>query len=55
MHHELPARLDLEWYRKDAKALVRAFGAGEPDAVARAEEALGERAHARSGSATRSG
>ena len=47
MHHELPARPDLEWYRKDAKALVGAFGAGEPGAVARAEEALGERAHDR--------
>ena len=25
MHHELPARLDLDWYRKQAKALVRAY------------------------------
>ncbi len=46
-HWELPARLDLEWYRKQAKALVRAYGAGEREAVARAEEALGERARER--------
>jgi ankyrin repeat protein len=47
MHHALPARLDLEWYRKSAKALVRAYGAGDPDAVARAGETMGERARER--------
>jgi ankyrin repeat protein len=47
MHHELPARLDVEHYRKDAKALVRAYRAGVPDAVEQAEEVLGERARAR--------
>jgi hypothetical protein len=47
MHHELPARLDLEWYRKQAKELVRAWRAKEPEAVERVEEALGDRAHER--------
>jgi ankyrin repeat protein len=47
LHHELPDRLDLGWYRKEAKALLRAFGAGESDAVARVDEALGERARER--------
>jgi hypothetical protein len=49
MHHELPARLDLEWYRKDAKALVRAYRAGDAEAVERAEDVLGERARSRFG------
>ena len=44
LHHELPARLDLEWYRKQAKALVRAYGAGEA-----------ERRRARRGDARRAG
>jgi hypothetical protein len=35
--------MTLEHCRKDAKALVRAHRAGEPDAVARAREVLGER------------
>jgi hypothetical protein len=47
MHHELPARLDLDWYRKQAKALVKAWDARDPDAVERIEGALGERAHHR--------
>jgi hypothetical protein len=49
MHHELPARLDLEWYRKQAKQLVRAWRKRDADAVERVEEALGQRAHARFG------
>jgi hypothetical protein len=49
MHHELPARLDLEWYRKQAKDLVRAWRERDAGAVERVEEALGERAHARFG------
>ena len=49
MHHELPARLDLEWYRKQAKELVRGWREREPGAVERVEEALGERAHDRFG------
>ena len=47
MHHELPARLDLEWYRKQAKELVRAWHERDADAVQRVEEALGDRAHER--------
>src|SRR5579884_1767640 len=47
MHHELPARLDFEWYRKQAKELVREFRAGDPEAVERVEDAMGERAHRR--------
>lgn len=49
MHHELPARLDLEWYRKQAKGLVRAWRDHDAEAVERVEEALGERAHERFG------
>jgi hypothetical protein len=49
MHHELPARLDLDWYRKDAKALVRAHRAGDAAAAERAEDVLGERARERFG------
>jgi hypothetical protein len=44
MHHELPAPLDLEWYRKQAKTLVRDYRAGDADTVARVEEGLGDRA-----------
>jgi hypothetical protein len=39
--------LNLEHHRKEAKRLLRAFNAGEPEAIARAEEALGRRARAR--------
>jgi hypothetical protein len=39
--------VNLEHYRKDAKRLLRAFKAGAPEALARAEEALGGRARAR--------
>ena len=49
MHHELHARLDLDWYRKQAKELVRGWREREPDAVERVAEALGERAHDRFG------
>jgi hypothetical protein len=49
MHHELPARLDLEWYRKQAKELVRAWRERDPETVERVEEALGDRAHERFG------
>ena len=44
MHHELPARLDLEHYRKQAKSLVRDHAAGEREARGRAAEMLGPRA-----------
>ena len=49
MHHELPARLDLEWYRKQAKQLVRAWRVHDAQVVERVEEVLGERAHDRFG------
>ena len=39
--------MSLEHYRKDAKRLLRAFNAGERQALARADEALGGRARAR--------
>ena len=39
--------MDLEWYRKDAKSLLRAFRAGDPKATARARAVLGARAHER--------
>jgi Ankyrin repeats (many copies) len=32
MHHELPQRLDLEWYRKRARELVLAYAAGDAEA-----------------------
>ena len=37
----------MEYHRKQAKALVRAYRAGDRDALARAEAVLGDRAHAR--------
>jgi hypothetical protein len=37
----------MEFHRKQAKALVRAYRAGEREAVARAERVLGERARQR--------
>jgi len=39
--------VDLNVYRRDAKALVRAFRAGDPAAVSRAESALGSRSRRR--------
>jgi ankyrin repeat protein len=39
--------MELEHYRKDAKQLLRAFRVGEQEALQRANEALGERAHER--------
>ena len=37
----------MEYQRKQAKALVRGFRAGEPDAIRRAEDVLGSRARER--------
>jgi hypothetical protein len=37
----------VEYHRKQAKALVRAFRAGQPEALARAEAVLGARARER--------
>jgi hypothetical protein len=39
--------LSLEHHRKDAKRLLRAFDAGDREALARADEALGGRARSR--------
>ena len=39
--------VELNVYRKDAKALVRAYRAGDPVAVARAEAAMGSRVRTR--------
>jgi len=47
MHHELPARLDLEHYRKEAKGLVRRYRDNDAEAVGRVEETLGARARER--------
>jgi hypothetical protein len=47
MHQELPTRPDVEHYRKQAKALVRAYRGGDPAATARAEAVLGARARER--------
>jgi hypothetical protein len=51
MHHELPERLDLDWYRKRAKTLVRAYRAGDDSTRARVRESLGERQRFRLGDA----
>jgi hypothetical protein len=40
----LPANPSLEYYRKQAKALQRAFAAGDQEAAARVAEILGDRA-----------
>jgi hypothetical protein len=47
VHQELPTRPDLEHYRKQAKALARAYSEREAGAVARAEAVLGSRARER--------
>ena len=39
--------MELEHYRKDVKRLLRAFRVGEPEALQRANESLGDRAHER--------
>ena len=43
-HVELPAHPDLEYYRKQAKHLLRMYAAGDAAAQARAADALGDRA-----------
>jgi len=43
-HFELPAHPDLEYYRKQAKHLLRSYEAGEKAARDRAAEVLGDRA-----------
>jgi hypothetical protein len=46
-HAELPARPDLEYYRKQAKHLQRSYEAGDAAARDRAAEVLGDRAAGR--------
>jgi hypothetical protein len=46
-HVELPAHPDLEYYRKQAKALLRSYEAGDAAARDRAAEVLGDRAAGR--------
>ena len=46
-HVELPARPDLEYYRKQARHLQRSYEAGDAAARARAAEVLGDRAAGR--------
>jgi Ankyrin repeats (many copies) len=43
-HSELPAHPDLEYYRKQAKHLLRSYEAGDAAARARAADVLGDRA-----------
>lgn len=47
MHRALPARPDLDHYRKEAKVLLRAYRDGEQAAVGRAVGVLGEPARGR--------
>jgi hypothetical protein len=46
-HFELPAHPDLEYYRKQAKHLLRSYEAGDAAARERAAEVLGDRAAGR--------
>ena len=46
-HSELPAHPDLEYYRKQAKHLLRSYEAGDAAARSRAAEVLGDRAAGR--------
>ncbi len=46
-HFELPAHRDLEYYRKQAKHLLRSYEAGDKAARDRAAEVLGDRAPGR--------
>jgi len=49
MHQELPARPDLDWYRKQAKDLLRAFERGEEQALERVRSRAGRSPDARFG------
>lgn len=42
-HHELPARLDFEYYRKQAKDLLEAYRTGDSEARTRVADVVGER------------
>ena len=43
MHEQIPQGSDLDYYRKHAKALVRAHRSGDAEARARAARSLGDR------------
>jgi hypothetical protein len=43
MHHELPERLDIEWYRSRARELLREVQRGDAASARRVQEAIGER------------
>lgn len=43
MHHELPERLDIHWYRTRAKELLREYRAGDQQARERVQDAIGQR------------
>jgi hypothetical protein len=43
MHHEPPERLDVHWYRKRARELLRDFRAGEISARERVHDVVGQR------------
>ena len=43
MHHELPERLDIAWYRARARELHRSVQAGNAESQQRVEEAIGRR------------
>ncbi|HEY3061965.1 MAG TPA: hypothetical protein VGL99_23560 [Chloroflexota bacterium] len=40
MHHELPERLDVEWYRKRARELLRAYHAADASACERVNDVV---------------
>jgi hypothetical protein len=41
-HHELPARLDIEYYRKQAKDLLKAYRTGDSEARTRVAQTVGK-------------
>jgi hypothetical protein len=43
MHHELPQRLDIEWYRARAKELPREYRAGGQQTRDRVQDSIGQR------------
>ena len=43
MHHELPERLNVAWYRARARELQRSVQAGNADSQQRVEQSIGRR------------
>jgi hypothetical protein len=43
MHHELPQRLDVDWYRKRARDLLRAYHANDGAAIERVHDVVEKR------------